>query len=77
MNKTEKKYFFLVVLIFIAACIETDIYLPAFPDMMEYFKTSEEVIQSLLTWNFLGICLSGPFFTGHWQIPMVGENLFW
>ena len=62
MNKKDLKYLFLIILTFIAACIETDIYLPAFPDMMEYFKTSEEVIQSLLTWNFIGICLSGPFY---------------
>ena len=62
MNKSEFKYLLLILSIFIAACIETDIYLPAFPDMMEYFKTSEDVIQSLLTWNFIGICLSGPFY---------------
>lgn len=62
MKNNEQKYLFLVISIFIAACIETDIYLPAFPDMMDFFETSEEVIQSLLTWNFIGICLSGPFY---------------
>lgn len=62
MNKTEMKYLFLIIIIFIAACIETDIYLPAFPDMMDFFDTSEEMIQSLLTWNFVGICVSGPFY---------------
>lgn len=56
------KYLLLITIIFIAACIETDIYLPAFPDMMAYFKVSEDTIQSLLTWNFMGICLSGPFY---------------
>lgn len=62
MSKTELKFLFLIIAIFIAACIETDIYLPAFPDMMAFFAVSEEAIQSLLTWNFIGICLSGPFY---------------
>lgn len=47
---------------FIAACIETDIYLPAFADMMVWFSASESAIQSLLTWNFVGICISGPLY---------------
>lgn len=62
MFKTEFKYLLLIIVIFIAACIETDIYLPAFPDMMAFFSASEEAIQSLLTWNFIGICLSGPLY---------------
>lgn len=56
------KYIVLIITIFIAACIETDIYLPAFTDMMSYFSISEEEIQGLLTWNFVAICLSGPFY---------------
>ncbi len=61
-TKTEIKYLFLIIVIFIAACIETDIYLPAFPDMMIWFSASEGAIQSLLTWNFFGICISGPLY---------------
>lgn len=61
-RKTELKYLSLIVVIFIAACIETDIYLPAFPDMMVWFSASERAIQNLLTWNFVGICISGPFY---------------
>ncbi len=61
-RKTEIKFLFLIVAIFIAACIETDIYLPAFPDMMAWFSATEGSIQSLLTWNFIGICVSGPFY---------------
>src|ERR1700678_2946383 len=59
-RKTELKYLFLIIVVFIAACIETDIYLPAFPDMMAWFSVSESAIQGLLTWNFVGICISGP-----------------
>lgn len=61
-RKTELKYLFLIIFTFIAACIETDIYLPAFPDMMAWFSASEGAIQSLLTWNFIGICVSGPLY---------------
>lgn len=49
----------MVVTIYIAACVETDIYLPAFSDMMCHFGVTEAQIQQLLTWNFFGFCLSG------------------
>lgn len=62
MSSTDLRYLFLILTTFIAACIETDIYLPAFPDMMAYFSVSEEKIQSLLTWNFFGVCISGPIY---------------
>ncbi len=61
-TKNELKYLFFIIAIFIAACIETDIYLPAFPDMMRWFSASEGAIQGLLTWNFIGICISGPLY---------------
>jgi len=61
-RRTELKYLFLIIVVFIAACIETDIYLPAFPDMMKWFSATESEIQGLLTWNFIGICISGPFY---------------
>lgn len=61
-KKTEWKYLFLIIVVFVAACIETDIYLPAFPDMMAWFSASEGDIQGLLTWNFVGICVSGPLY---------------
>lgn len=62
MFNKEWSYLLLIVVIFIAACIETDIYLPAFTDMMAYFSISAEAIQGLLTWNFAGICLAGPLY---------------
>ena len=54
MTSQEKRYLFSILIIYIAACIETDIFFPAFPDMMKFFKTSKEVISGLITWNFLG-----------------------
>lgn len=62
MFSNEWKHLLLITIIFISACIETDIYLPAFTDMMAYFAISESGIQGLLTWNFIGMCLSGPFY---------------
>lgn len=62
MSYKELKFLLLTIVIFIAACIETDIYLPAFPDMMAYFHVSADEIQGLLTWNFIGLCLSGPIY---------------
>jgi DHA1 family bicyclomycin/chloramphenicol resistance-like MFS transporter len=58
----ELRQLFLIVVVFVAACIETDIYLPAFPDMMVYFRVSEAEIQNILTWNFIGLCVSGPIY---------------
>lgn len=61
-GRSDFKYLFLIIVVFVAACIETDIYLPAFPDMMAFFSASEGEIQNLLSWNFIGICIAGPFY---------------
>lgn len=82
MLSKEWKHLLLIIVIFIAACIETDIYLPAFTDMMSFFAISEETIQGLLTWNFIGICFSGPLYgpisdaLGRKRPLMVGLGLF-
>jgi len=62
MKRPDLKYLLLITVIFTASCIETDMYLPAFTDMMHFFSVSESRIQSLLTWNFFGICISGPLY---------------
>jgi DHA1 family bicyclomycin/chloramphenicol resistance-like MFS transporter len=61
MNK-DTTYLLLIISIFISAVVETDIYLPAFPDMINYFNQTESNIQKLLTWNFIGLCISGPIY---------------
>ncbi|WP_028022343.1 multidrug effflux MFS transporter [Enterovibrio calviensis] len=55
---SERMIRFLILMIFLAAAMETDIYLPAFPDMMTAFNTNETMIQRVLSFNFLGICLA-------------------
>ena len=48
-SKNDIKYILLIISIFISAVIETDIYIPAFTDMMVYFDQTEENIQKILT----------------------------
>ncbi|MCL9782002.1 multidrug effflux MFS transporter [Vibrio sp. S4M6] len=55
---SERSIRFLILLIFLAAAMETDIYLPAFPDMMHAYATNELMIQRVLSFNFLGVCLA-------------------
>ena len=49
---------------FIAAYIETDIYIPSFPEMLSFFKTDEKTLQLVVSMNFAGIfvgsLISGP-----------------
>lgn len=52
----------MIVLVYTTVCMETDIYVPAFPDMRAAFIVSDEQIQQVLSWNFLGICLGSLFF---------------
>lgn len=48
-----------VTLMYIAMCAEADIYVPAFPQMVEYFSTTEDKIQLILSINFIGLCIAG------------------
>jgi DHA1 family bicyclomycin/chloramphenicol resistance-like MFS transporter len=58
----EFLYIAITLLAFIAFYIETDIYTPSFPQMLDYFKTDADTIQLLLSMNFLGLCISSLFF---------------
>lgn len=48
-----------VIIMYIALCAEADIYVPAFPQMVEYFSTTEDKIQLILSLNFMGLCVAG------------------
>jgi DHA1 family bicyclomycin/chloramphenicol resistance-like MFS transporter len=57
------KYIPLILLVsLVASSIELDISVPGFPAMALYFNTSEATIQSTLSLNFLGFCISALFF---------------
>lgn len=49
----------LVTIMYIALCAEADIYVPAFPSMIEFFNVAENKIQLILSINFFGLCISG------------------
>lgn len=69
----------IVVLAYGAFCIETDIYAPSFPDMVQYFGTSESRIQDIITWNFIGLFLStlfyGPMSDAYGRKPLLCSGL--
>lgn len=52
----------MIILIYTTVCMETDIYVPAFPDMRSFFGVNEDQIQQVLSWNFMGICLGSFIF---------------
>lgn len=52
----------MIALMFTTICMETDIYVPAFPDMKLFFSTTAEAIQRILSVNFVGICLGSLLF---------------
>ncbi len=49
----------LVTIMYIGLCAEADMYVPAFPQMIEYFGVAENKIQLILSINFGGLCLAG------------------
>lgn len=62
-NRLQEVLFLAVLILsFVAFYIETDIYTPSFPQMVDYFKTNADDIQLLLSMNFFGLCLSSLFF---------------
>ena len=49
----------LVTIIYIGLCAEADMYVPAFPQMIEYFGIEENKISLILSINFIGLSISG------------------
>lgn len=49
----------LITVMYIALCAEADIYVPAFPQMIQYFGVEENQIQLILSINFSGLCIAG------------------
>lgn len=52
----------MVAIMYATVCMETDIYVPAFPDMKVFFETTADTIQQVLSLNFIGICLGSLLF---------------
>ncbi len=49
----------MVILMYICVCAEADIYVPAFPQMIEFFGIEEYEIQLVLSVNFVSLCMAG------------------
>jgi len=63
-SNVAKKYSDIAILIFVTLlyimiCAESDMYVPAFPQMIDYFGISENKIQLVLSINFAGLCIAG------------------
>jgi len=78
----QKIILFALVISTIAAYIETDIYVPSFPDMLAHFATTEATLQLIVSGNFLGIFLGclvyGPLADcyGRRRILLIGTIIF-
>lgn len=82
ISHTGKWFRFLMVFIFLGAAMETDIYLPTFPDILKDFNTDAVMVQRILSYNFIGICvgslLYGPLSDhfGRRKVLMFGFSIF-
>ena len=82
MHEQHKFLPILIIFSLIAACIEIDISVPSFPDMIQYFQADAQKVQNTLTFNFIGICLAGFLYGslsdsyGRRKIMLVGSLLF-
>lgn len=72
----------MVISMFGTVCMETDIYVPAFPLMKLFFQISDYQIQGILSYNFIGICLGSLLFGplsdvwGRQRVLRIGLLLF-
>lgn len=72
----------IIAVMYATVCMETDIYVPAFPDMKMFFATTSEAIQQILSFNFIGICLGSLLFGplsdsyGRKKVLVIGLVLF-
>ncbi len=73
---------FMVTLMFGTICMETDIYVPAFPMMKDFFNVLDSEIQNVISYNFIGICLGSLLFgplsdsIGRQKTLQIGLSLF-
>ncbi len=71
-----------VILVIISAAVETDIFVPSFPALQDYFATTESKIQMIISVNFLGLCIASLFYGpladayGRRPILLIGMSIF-
>ena len=59
MSKNMRFLPFLIIFSLVGVCMEIDISVPSFPDMVVYYHANVQTVQNTLTFNFIGICISG------------------
>lgn len=71
-----------VILVIISAAVETDIFVPSFPTLQDYFATTESKIQMIISINFMGLCIASLFYGpladayGRRPILLIGMAIF-
>ena len=60
--KLSKYFPYLLIFSAVSAAIEIELSLPSFPDIAQAFSVSEDVVESTISLNFLGFCLSALFY---------------
>jgi DHA1 family bicyclomycin/chloramphenicol resistance-like MFS transporter len=77
----SKSFLPILILSLVACWIEVDISVPGFPDMANYFNTSDATIQLTIAYNFLGFCMAaliwGPLsdYYGRRKVMIIGNGL--
>lgn len=61
-NKKNVMLLVMVAIMYTTVCMETDIYVPAFPDMELFFYSTADAIQKVLSINFIGIFIGSLLF---------------
>lgn len=58
LQQSHAMIMYVLVIVIITDAIETDIFVPSFPEIMVYFDTTEAMVQLIIGCNFIGLCLS-------------------
>lgn len=81
-SSAHRRVFPILTLCFFTTLMETDIYVPCFPDMVKAFGVMEAEIQGVVSYNFLGFCIAcllyGPLSDSYGRKPIMvaGNTLF-
>lgn len=81
-NKHDFLFLVMLTLMYTTVCMETDIYVPSFPDMKLFFATTADAIQRTLSVNFVGLCLGSLIFGplsdsfGRKSMLLIGLSIF-
>ncbi|RUQ88863.1 MFS transporter [Legionella septentrionalis] len=62
IDKKNLMLLVMVAIMYTTVCMETDIYVPAFPDMKLFFHSTADAIQNVLSINFVGIFIGSLLF---------------